>query len=66
MGQILHGSAKTTHAVRALIRRSRPYDEYAVLGMGPAGGFFELVDIAGNMRKSKPVYQIFPVALEAV
>ena len=28
--------------------------------------FFELADIAGNVRKGKPAYQISPVALEAV
>ena len=25
MGQVLHGSAKTTHAVRALMQRSKPH-----------------------------------------
>ncbi len=28
--------------------------------------FFELADIAGNVRKGKPAHQISPVALEAV
>lgn len=28
--------------------------------------FFELADIAGNVRKGKPTHQISPVALEAV
>ena len=28
--------------------------------------FFELADIAGNVRKGKPAHEISPVALEAV
>lgn len=51
MGQILHGSATTTHAVRAAIQRSKaPLKELAALAMALSS-----VSVIGNALRLRAV-----------
>ncbi len=72
MGQILHGSAKTTHVVRAAIQRSRAsIKELAgreMEGDGPASGITETMNFTGEpaprAAKSSLMSPPFPPAAE--
>jgi hypothetical protein len=63
---VLQADAYSGYTDLYLAERSPGHARSALCWSRARRKFFELADIAGNVRNNKPVYDISPVALEAV